>query len=213
MADVCQVLHELMNQCEVFAYPFDATRIPRNGIYVLFEKGELAHGTNRIVRIGTHNGNNQLRDRLKQHLVAENKDRSIFRKNIGRCLLNKTEDPFLVWWDIDRTSSQAKAKHAGQIDLERQAAIERQVTEYMRTHFSFVVFEVAGKDDRLKLESKLISTVAQCRLCGPSSSWLGLHSPKEIIRTYGLWQVNELNKRPLSIDELDELGVLIGKLG
>ena len=81
-------------------FPFDKKKIPLNGIYILFEKGEFAHNTNRIVRIGTHTGNNQLHSRLFQHFLNENKDRSIFRKNIGRALLNKERDTFLEKWEL-----------------------------------------------------------------------------------------------------------------
>lgn len=42
------------------------------------------------------------------------------------------------------------------------------------------------------LESSLIGTVARCKLCKPSSDWLGIHSPKEQIRKSGLWQVQHL---------------------
>ena len=82
---------------QVFHFPFDVTRIPLNGIYVLFERGEVAHGANRIVRVGTHTGDDQLRSCLRQHFLLENKDRSIFRKNIGRAPLNRDYDPFLRW--------------------------------------------------------------------------------------------------------------------
>ena len=78
------------------------------GIKLLFEKGETAHGMDRIVRIGTHTGKNQLRSRLKQHFIKEDKDRSIFRKNIGRSLLNRDKDPFLEQWEIDLTSRKQK---------------------------------------------------------------------------------------------------------
>lgn len=74
--------------------------MPTDGIYVLFESGEESHGGDRIVRIGTHTGVGQLRSRLQQHFVKENKDRSVFRKNIGRCLLNRDSDPFLPEWEI-----------------------------------------------------------------------------------------------------------------
>jgi hypothetical protein len=74
---------------------------PLNGIYILFEKGETAHDTNRIVRVGTYPGDKQLRSR--QHFLVENKDRSIFRKNIGRALLRRGQDPFLPLWELDRT--------------------------------------------------------------------------------------------------------------
>lgn len=157
MSEGCDKLHRLFNKMPIHQFPFDPSRIPLNGIYILFEAGELAHGGNRIVRIGTHTGNAQLRSRLHQHFVAENKDRSIFRKNIGRALLNKPQDPFLAQWQIDLTTREAKAKHAHAIDFAKQKDVERQVTSYIQRAFKFVVFCVDEKNRRLELESKLIS--------------------------------------------------------
>ena len=96
MSNSCHELHQLLNSLESFRFPFDSELIPLNGIYVLFEAGEFAHGTNRIVRVGSQTGNDQLPPRLEQHFVNENKDRSIFRKNIGRAILNKTGDHFSI---------------------------------------------------------------------------------------------------------------------
>ena len=96
MSKNCHTIHQWFNGMKKHSFPFNEQEIPLNGIYILFEKGEFAHSTNRIVRIGTHTGNNQLRSRLFQHFLNENKDRSIFRKNIGRALLNKDEFVFLA---------------------------------------------------------------------------------------------------------------------
>jgi hypothetical protein len=54
-------LHHAVNKLPVHQFPLDLPQIPRNGIYILCEKGEYAHGANRIVRVGTHTGANQLR--------------------------------------------------------------------------------------------------------------------------------------------------------
>lgn len=205
MESNCWKLHQWLNQLPVFKFPFDEEKIPLNGIYVLFEKGEKAHGVNRIVRIGTHTGSNQLRSRLKQHFIAENKDRSIFRKNIGRCLLNKVKDPFLEKWELDLTPSEAKKKFSSLIDFKKQSETEKRVTQYIQDSFSFVVLRVDSKEERLSLESKIISTVSLCNGCRPSKSWLGLFSPKKKIRESGLWLVNELYKEPLSDEELEKL--------
>ncbi len=192
-----------------FSFPFDKHEIPANGIYILFEKGELAHSTNRIVRIGTHTGINQLRSRLNQHFIKENKDRSIFRKNIGRALLNKDKDPFLEKWEIDLTTRKAKEKYSELIDFVKQKEVERKVTKYIQENFWFVVFEVDDKRKRLDLEAKIISTVSLCKDCIPSENWLGNFSPKEKIRKSGLWLVNELWKTPLSEKEIEELKIII----
>jgi len=205
MNEVCQKVHQLFNSLPIHCFPIDFSQIPKNGIYILFEKGEFAHGGNRIVRIGTHTGNNQLRQRIQQHFLQEHKDRSIFRKNIGRAILNRANDPILSQWDLDLMTREAKQKYLADVDLVKQQQIERQVTSYMREHFSFAVFEVNQKDDRLFWESRIISTVSLCDECQPSSTWLGLYSPKEKIRESGLWLVNELHKEPLSFEEYSHL--------
>jgi hypothetical protein len=200
---ICEALHQWANSLPLVRFPFNDASIPLNGIYVLFEQEEVAHGTRRIVRVGTHTGSNQLRSRLRQHFLVQNKDRSIFRKNIGRALLSRDHDPFLPTWELDRTTRLAREKHV--IDLARQSAVEALVSQYIQDHFTFIVFRVDDKVQRLGLESKIISTVSHCDGCQPSAKWLGLHSPKDKIRASGLWLVNELYKEPLSIRELDAL--------
>ncbi len=201
----CQRLHDWANSLPSFRFDFDQEQIPVNGLYLLFEEGETAHGAKRIVRVGTHTGQNQLRSRLKQHFLTQNKDRSIFRKNIGRALLNKAQDDFLDKWEIDLTAKAARQQHGSGIDANYQQAIEQQVTTYMQTHFSFVVVSIEDKEERLNLESKIISTVSSCSECGSSKSWLGSFSPKDKIKASGLWLVNELYKQPLTEKDFDRL--------
>jgi hypothetical protein len=212
MSKICAQLHQLINLQPILSFPFDTNGIPRNGIYILFEIGETGHGTNRIVRIGTHTGIDQLRSRLKQHFIQENKDRSIFRKNIGRAILNRDHDPFLVQWELDLTTHEAKQKYKNVVDFSKQMKVEKQVTKYIQENFRFVVFRLDEKEKRLDWESKIISTVSSCTECQPSSNWLGKYSPKEKIQQSGLWIVNELYKTPLSDSEYIELEkVIIGK--
>ncbi len=112
-------LHTLFNEKYRFSFPFKdkITEIPRNGIYVIFEKGETFNDIDRIVRVGTHTGENQLRSRLNQHFVKKNKNRSIFRKNIGRCFLNKDKNKYLDLWELDITSRADKEKNLKLLDL------------------------------------------------------------------------------------------------
>ncbi len=207
----CAALHKLASTLPVFCFPFTETAIPLNGIYFLFEQGEKGHGTNRLVRIGTHTGKNQLRSRLKQHFLTENKDRSIFRKNIGRCLLHQTSDPFLKNWELDLTPKASRDKFSSTIDWKKQASVEGAVSAYIRSNFSFVVIPIEEKTARLTLESKIISTISLCKDCSSSPNWLGQHSPKEKIRQSGLWLVNELYKEPLSKADLTYLKSLCDK--
>jgi len=203
--ELCDDLHKFCQTLTRHRFPFDKNDIPGNGIYVLFEDGENGHGGERIVRIGTHTGNNQLRSRLKQHFINENKDRSIFRKNIGRAILNSRNDPFLKYWEYDLTSRKNRELYQSKVDFKKQQDIERDVSVYIQKNFSFVVFKANDKDQRLDLESKIISTVSLCKNCSSSENWLGVHSPKEKIRESGLWIVNELYKKPLCESEIDIL--------
>lgn len=209
MSDLCAELHALARRGSRHTFPFDASRIPSNGIYVLFENGETSHGGPRIVRAGTHTGNGQLPSRLKQHFLQENKDRSIFRKHIGRALLCSGSDSFLTFWNLDRTSKKARSVACTDEELTKQRTIEIDVTRYMRTSFSFVVIAEPDKDMRLRLESRIISTLSRCPVCEPSPSWLGTSSPKVKIRESGLWLVNELGKTPLDGSDLARLRVAI----
>lgn len=209
MSKNCNTIHQWLNGMKKFTFPFDKQEIPENGIYILFEKGEFSHSTNRIVRIGTHTGQNQLRSRLFQHFLKENKDRSIFRKNIGRALLNKDKDPFLEKWELDLTTRNAKTQHSDSVDFDKQKEIEKRVTKFIQDNFSFVVFQIDDKEKRLYFESRIISTVSLCEECKPSENWLGNSSPKEKIRKCGLWIVNELWKTPLNDEDMVELKQLL----
>lgn len=192
--NLCLELHKFFNDQKRYYFPFNPTELPENGIYVLFEKGETYKGMDRIVRVGTHIGQNNLRSRLEQHFMNENKDRSIFRKNIGRAILNRNEDTFLEQWNLDLTTKKNKEKYSSVIDFNKQKEIEKLVTEYMLENFSFCVIPVDVKEERLKYESFLISTISGCKACRPSDSWLGQHSPVEKIKKSGMWLVNGLSK-------------------
>ena len=209
MSSECKAIHRLFNELERHCFPFNEAAIPANGIYVLFQQAEIDHGQDRIVRIGTHTGDNQLCSRLKQHFFSENKDRSIFRKNIGRALLNKRNDPFLENWELDLTTRKTKDRHFSLIDLDYQKQVESEISQYIRNDFSFVVFEVENKKKRLEIESKLISTISLCDECGPSTNWLGNYSPKARIAESGLWLVNELYKTPLDATGVEYLSRLL----
>ncbi len=200
MSDICTELHRLVHGGRRFSYPFNPLGIPKNGIYVLFEKGEVGHGGDRIVRMGTHTGEGQLPSRLQQHFSLSNKDRSIFRKQIGRCLL--IGDPYANVWEIDFTTRQAKENSSHLRDIKKEQVLEDKITAHLQESQSFVVLDVPDKSLRLTLESRLISTVSRCINCSPSADWLGLQSPILKICQSGLWQVNELYKEPLQPGEL-----------
>ncbi len=202
-------LHIIFNNLERFTYPFEnrLNSIPENGIYVKFEKGEKHNGLDRIVRVGTDTGENNLKKRLREHFITENKNRSIFRKNIGRALLNKENNPYLKYWELDTTSKADKEKNLKLLDLEFEAKMEREISNYIKTNFSFCVFRVETKEQRLFWESKIITTLAF--KTKPSENWLGNFSTKDKIKQSGLWQVQGLKKSKLTNEEFDNLKQLL----
>ena len=151
---------------------------------------------------------------MKQHFVKENKNRSIFRKNIGRSLLRKDDPhhPYAEKWEYDTTSREGKQKYAHLLDVNFEKALEKRISEYIQQNLSFVVFEVKTKDDRLFWESRIISTLSNAAKAGeikPSENWLGSYSPNEKIRESGLWLVNELYKQSLNNEEFEKLKDLV----
>ena len=188
------ILHDIFNVLRRFYYPYQKKRgknwiVPRNGIYVFFEKGEeytnpQGYLQDRIVRIGIHTkdseGGNRLFSRLDQHFKG-NMKASSFRKYVGDSLQNKQKQPI--------------------------TDIEKEVSTYMRENFSFVVFEVETKEEREFWEEKLTSTLGQAGKNGFISFpyWLGKYSSNANVKTSGLWQSDEMNGIPLTLKELEQL--------
>ncbi len=89
-----------------------------------------------------------------------------------------------------------KSALEGQFVPQKVQGLEEEISRYLQNHISSALFRIAEKEERLRLESRIIPTVSLCPACRPSGSWLGLHSPKKKIRRSGLWQVNKLGKTP-----------------
>lgn len=206
MSEVCAALHRLANGLPRIMASNGANSIPANGIYLVFEAGETSHGASRIVRVGTHTGNNNLRKRIFEHVEKPNKDRSIFRKHIGRCIL--AGDPFLQLWNLDLTSRKNKEKYAHEIDAVRQKAVEAQVTEYISGKLEFVVIPVEDKAERLTHEKAILSTIASCEKCRPSPNWLGLKHPSEAVRS-GRWNIQGYGSSILTLPDVERIASLL----
>ncbi|QXP70754.1 hypothetical protein H0I29_01265 [Polaribacter sp. R2A056_3_33] len=204
-------LHIIFNQKKRFSFPYNQQEslIPKNGIYILFEKGEKYKEYDRVVRIGSHTGENQLIPRLRQHFLMENKNRSIFRKNIGRCILKKNNDSYIDNWELDTTSRIDKEKNLWKLDVDFEKQIENQISEIIQKNFTFCVIEINDKKRRLDFEKKLISTFGSSNELIPSKDWLGYQSPKEKIFKSGLWQVNNLKGKTFTEEEYNEFKTIV----
>lgn len=202
MSKHCKELHELMNSQPRFYYPLSDISIPQNGIFLMFENGETAHGKDRIVMVGTHSSENGLMSRIRQHYTND-KDGSIFRKNIGRSILNVRKDPYAFAWNVDLSQKSNKEKYKHLFNEEYQKSIEREVSWYIKENFSFCTIRVDNKDYRLKLKAKLVATIAQCKDCGPTNNWFGLNSPVQRIKESGVWQEKEVDGDQITVDDLE----------
>lgn len=171
--------------------PFD------DGIYIVYERGETYHGYARVVRVGTHTSPGRLKARLTDHFVRENHNASIFRKNIGKALLSRAQDPYISVWSLDTSRS----PNRGRENPRTEAQVERDVSAYMRVHLSFSVIPVKSAAERLRLEEAIIATLHQAEDFKPSDGWLGHHSPERAIRESGLWLKQGLDAAPLTADE------------
>ena len=198
MGMACSELHKMLTSLPRFGPNFEDDDLPANGLYVLFQKGETAHGADRIVRVGTHRGDDQLVSRLHQHFHSLNKDRSIFRKHIGRALLAHSNDPFLEQWNWDLTTRREQERLSNRLDDARQREVEREVSEYLCNSFTFTVLIAETKDERMETEKVMLSTLASCTQCRPSPKWLGLQHPNTTIQRMGLWNIQGLKGSPLA---------------
>jgi hypothetical protein len=204
--NMCYDIHNLFNQMPRYRWK-DIKNIPfENGIYIMFEEGEKYHEMDRIVRVGTHEADGRLRRRLKDHFVSKNKDGSIFRKNIGKTILNKDNHPYLAIWS-DNSSKKATMydKYGDAFDLDFQKRIETEVSEYLQNNISFTCFPVPTKELRLRYEEGIIATLHQSQDFGPSNKWYGKYSPISAIKDSGLWLVEGLSGTPLSEKEFSRL--------
>jgi hypothetical protein len=195
-------------------------KLPENE-YFFYERDEIwGHGERklRIVRIGTHNKEGNFRSRIKEHyLFDESKmnfdkdvpkpsDRSIFRKNLGRALINRDRDNYLQIWEIDFMTRKNRESFGYTRDIDREKRIESTITKTLTERFYFRFIIIESRLKRKQLESSLIGTVASCNLCKPSDNWLGNYSPKKQIKESGLWLVQHLKAN--RIDENDKKTIL-----
>jgi hypothetical protein len=164
-SEKCSWLHNQLESVPLIRFPFNVKALPSNGIYFFYEEGEIIdHGNGlkpRIVRIGTHRENN-FQSRIAEHfLLNESKmnftianpkpsDRSIFRKNIGRALLNKNNDYYLKIWNIDYTSKENRLKRNLMRYIEKERQIESEITHVLRERFSFRYIVLGGQEKRME---------------------------------------------------------------
>jgi hypothetical protein len=206
MSEACEILHRELSELPRYGVGFDPSRIPSSGLSVMFERGERAHGTDRITHIGSHTGRGStLAKRLEEHYSKENKDRSILRKHIGRCILVARSDPFLEQWDRNLTSRENRERYGAFIDAETLARVEEEVSDFLRENFTFAALAISGARQRIAIKHALLATVASCSECYASANWLGRFHPDGRVQRVGLWNIQGVNRTALNPEEVRAL--------
>jgi len=194
MKDLYIDIHIYFNSLERFTYPYDKKKSEKitgkNGLYVLFENGENYNQFYRIVRIGSHDADNRLIERLRDHFLSKRQRKSIFRKHIGRCYLNKKNDKYIDTWNKPFNKIVDKKRYKYIVDLKYEEQYEDLVSEYIRTNLSFsIIPKVYKKSERDRIEEGLIATLAQSDLKTSSINWLGNDHQDRKIRLSKIWNI------------------------
>lgn len=163
----CAAIHELLKEQVRLPFPPPFIEIPLNGIYFIFEAEQQSHGgCDRIVRIGSHTGPNNLVRRLWEHIIPHGRSR--FRWDLGIAVLREPNE----WgfdtiskslWDQTALTRRQHAISEGQIGgLDR---FEIKLSDYIAKNFRFSVIGTTDTVEALELEKACISTVSQCDHC------------------------------------------------
>jgi hypothetical protein len=204
--DLYYHVHKHFNSLDRYSFPFNKKEISRNGIYILFEAGETLNHFDRIVRVGSHTGNDRLIKRLGDHFLSENQRSSIFRKHIGRCLLTMNNDSYIDYWNLPFKKIIDKEKNQGLVNPEHEKQYENEISSYIRAKLSFCIIpNLTDKKYRSRLEEGLIATLAQSPQRTSSSEWLGNSHPDETISGSKLWNIEYTNGRKLREEELEDI--------
>lgn len=180
--------------------------VPKEGVYFFFEPGEFRPGSGkqlRVVRIGTHgvsaSARSTLRGRLRNHAGTRagggNHRGSIFRLHVGHALLQRDGRSSSSW---ARGSSVPTDVRGDLSALDAEAKLEQQVSAYIRA-MPVMWVRVPGastaSNQRAYLEANAIALLSNgmAPIEPASTSWLGLHSPKEMIRRSSLWNLRGVN--------------------
>lgn len=129
------------------------------------------------MRVGTHREDGRLRLRIQNHYCSDasgDRRQSVFRRHVGGALLRRIdpEHPELAAW----LSAQGTFPD-----------IEAQVSHWLRESTCFRCFVVDDREERQRLESRLIALLSELPLGRPSGDWLGKYAYDGKIRRSGLW--------------------------
>lgn len=143
----------------------------QQGIYIMVDNIEK-----RIVRVGK--AENSLHERLSEYFIKEDKNQSVFRKHVGRAILNKQGKSSTLW------------KTKGTTDEN----VERQVSQYLKDNISFYPIPLSDLTEIKELEKFLIKMLSRHNTLHTyltntpiqSNNWLGNYGTDKIKKSE-LW--------------------------
>jgi hypothetical protein len=214
--DALKVFYELLDELHQRAGGFRyltscnaRTGWPQRGIYFFVDEHELRQSSSglRVVRVGTHAVSSTSRTTLWQRLAQHRGNRagtmagggnhrgSIFRLHVGQAMLAAAEtgaNELAVSW--------GKGGSASREIREREHELECRVSTYIGALplLWLDVSDAPGTTSmRRTLERRsiaLLSGMSEPSPDPPSSAWLGLRSPRAVIRESGLWNVDHVSE-------------------
>lgn len=211
MNDPNRLCIELNNKLDTLPLMYDTSEVPfKNGLYFFYEKGETSDHSpkGRIVRIGNHpRSQDSLKRRLRMHYSGQ-KNSSVFRRYLGGAIMRKL--------DVNHPCLKPGAglghwEKQDEHTCEKCKPVEQNVSEVLRSNFSFRCIEIGDQSLRNLFENKLIATISLCQVCKASREWLGNFAYSSEVRRSGLWNsdcVGDRNKI-LTANELFEIERLI----
>lgn len=173
-------------------HELDKLKDIKNGIYLVFEKGEQYLDCQRIVRVGSHPSQEGFYRRLHQHFNQKQRS-SIMRKHIGRCFLNATEDTYLTVWNLSNKGVAKGTVGEKLLDRAKEYEVELKISDYLKNLSFAVIPNLNDQNQRMKMEKKMISSLSKDNGQFISNTWLGLKHPNRKIVTSGMWNVHHIN--------------------
>src|SRR5690606_39363363 len=102
----------------------------------------------------------------------------------------------------DMHNSENERNYGHLINEGLETELEAKISRYLRDNITFVCFPVDKEAERLRLEEGIIASLNWHSSFGPSSNWLGLHSPVPEIANCVLWIILVMMVHPFSDAEL-----------